>query len=173
MPKAREIEPTVPRALEAVCCQGDGTRPEQSLPPRGRPRRGRPPLDRRRTGLGASRSARGSRLALGPASPHAGDEPGGSARDRRDRPVGRRCAHRARARPHRKQRKSPRAAKIASANAARALHNLRLAQDAADGLLGEVADVDLADIPQMEPVRQRLLEKARAGYEQFLVRGGG
>ena len=62
--------------------------------------------------------------------------------------------------------------KIASNNATRALHNLRLAQDAADGLLGEVADVDLADIPQMEPVRQRLLEKARAGYEQFLVAGG-
>jgi len=59
--------------------------------------------------------------------------------------------------------------KIAIANAAQALQNLRLAQDAADGLLGEVADVDLADIPQMEPVRQRLLEKARAGYEQFLV----
>jgi serine/threonine protein kinase len=59
--------------------------------------------------------------------------------------------------------------KIASTNATRALDNLRLAQDAADGLLGEVADVDLADIPQMEPVRQRLLEKARAGYEKFLV----
>jgi serine/threonine protein kinase/tetratricopeptide (TPR) repeat protein len=62
--------------------------------------------------------------------------------------------------------------KIATANAARALHNLRLAQDAADGLLGEVADVDLADIPQMEPVRQRLLEKAQAGYQQFLVQEG-
>jgi len=59
--------------------------------------------------------------------------------------------------------------RIASTNATRALRNLRLAQDAADGLLGEVADVDLADIPQMEPVRQRLLEKARAGYQQFLV----
>ena len=61
---------------------------------------------------------------------------------------------------------------IASANATRALHNLRLAQDAADGLLGEVAEVDLADIPQMEPVRQRLLEKARAGYQQFMVEEG-
>jgi serine/threonine-protein kinase len=61
---------------------------------------------------------------------------------------------------------------LADANAARALHNLRLAQDAAAGLLAEVADVDLADIPQMEPVRQRLLEKARAGYQQFLVQQG-
>ncbi|MFI5456217.1 MAG: protein kinase [Isosphaerales bacterium] len=57
-------------------------------------------------------------------------------------------------------------------NAARALHNLRLAQSAADDLLGEVADVELADIPQMEPVRQRLLEKARAGYQQFLAQKG-
>ncbi|MGO9466857.1 MAG: protein kinase domain-containing protein, partial [Isosphaeraceae bacterium] len=59
--------------------------------------------------------------------------------------------------------------KIARNNATRALHNLRLAQDAADGLLGEVAEVDLADIPQMEPVRQRLLEKARDRYQQFMV----
>ena len=62
--------------------------------------------------------------------------------------------------------------KIAVANAAAALQNLRLAQDAADGLLGEVADVELADIPQMEPVRKRLLEKARAGYQQFLAQQG-
>ncbi len=62
---------------------------------------------------------------------------------------------------------------IASANAAQALHNLRLAQDAADGLLTEVADVDLAEIPQMEPVRLRLLEKAKGGYSQFLVQKGG
>ncbi len=60
---------------------------------------------------------------------------------------------------------------IARNNATRALQNLRLAQDAADILLGEVADVDLADIPQMEPVRRRLLEKARGGYEQFMVEG--
>ncbi len=59
--------------------------------------------------------------------------------------------------------------KIARNNATRAMHNLRLAQDAADGLLGEVAEVDLADIPQMEPVRQRLLEKARDRYQQFMV----
>ena len=62
--------------------------------------------------------------------------------------------------------------KIAEANAATALQNLRLAQNAADGLLGEVADVDLAEIPQMEPVRKRLLEKARAGYQQFLSQKG-
>jgi serine/threonine-protein kinase len=58
------------------------------------------------------------------------------------------------------------------AQSRRALHNLRLAQDAADRLLGEVADVDLADIPQMERVRQSLLEKAREGYQQFLVQKG-
>ena len=36
----------------------------------------------------------------------------------------------------------------------------------------EVADVDLAEIPQMEPVRLRLLEKAKGGYSQFLVQKG-
>ena len=43
---------------------------------------------------------------------------------------------------------------------------------AADGLLAEVADVDLADIPQMEPVRKRLLEKAMEGYREFLTQKG-
>lgn len=57
---------------------------------------------------------------------------------------------------------------LAEANAERAIQNLRLAQNAADGLLAEVADVDLADIPQMETVRRRLLEKAQAGYTEFL-----
>jgi eukaryotic-like serine/threonine-protein kinase len=61
---------------------------------------------------------------------------------------------------------------LAIANAETAQRNFRLAQNAADGLLGEVADVDLADIPQMEPVRKRLLEKARAGYQQFLAQKG-
>ncbi|HKI21381.1 MAG TPA: hypothetical protein VKA15_26035, partial [Isosphaeraceae bacterium] len=36
----------------------------------------------------------------------------------------------------------------------------------------EVADVDLAEIPQMEPVRLRLLEKAKGGYSQFLIQQG-
>ncbi len=62
--------------------------------------------------------------------------------------------------------------RIASANATRALHNLRLAQDAADGLMGEVADVDLADIPQMEPVRERLLERVATIYRQFMAQNG-
>jgi serine/threonine protein kinase len=61
---------------------------------------------------------------------------------------------------------------LASENAARAIANLRLAQDAADGLLGEVGDVDLADIPQMEPVRKRLLEKARVSYQHFAIEAG-
>ena len=38
-----------------------------------------------------------------------------------------------------------------------------------DDLLTQVADVDLAEIPQMEPVRRRLLEKARDGYEKLRV----
>jgi eukaryotic-like serine/threonine-protein kinase len=61
---------------------------------------------------------------------------------------------------------------IAVASANQAVHNLRLAQNAADGLLAEVADVDLADIPQMEPVRKRLLEEAMEGYREFLTQKG-
>ena len=62
--------------------------------------------------------------------------------------------------------------KIAVANEAQALKLMRLAQDSADTLLAEVADVDLAEIPQMESVRKRLLEKARGSYEQFLTYEG-
>ncbi len=159
LPKAREIDPTVPRALEAVCCKAMALEP-------------------------------GNRY------PHADDLAEDVRRWIVDEPV---SVHRdppaVRAmrwgRRHRTLATSLAALvatavialsvgvvltdslrKIARNNATRALHNLRLAQDAADGLLGEVADVDLADIPQMEPVRQRLLEKARAGYEQFMVDGG-
>ncbi len=59
--------------------------------------------------------------------------------------------------------------RIAVANETQALRLMRLAQDSADTLLAEVADVDLAEIPQMESVRKRLLEKARDSYEQFLT----
>jgi serine/threonine protein kinase len=57
--------------------------------------------------------------------------------------------------------------RLAVSNAQSATRNMKRAQDAADTLLAEVGDVDLAEIPQMESVRKRLLEKARAGYEQF------
>ena len=83
--------------------------------------------------------------------------------DRRERGAGSRTSS---VRSRRERRK------IATENAAQALINLRLAQNAADQLLGEVADQELTEIPQMEPVRQRLLEKARAGYEQFLAQKG-
>ena len=58
--------------------------------------------------------------------------------------------------------------KTADTNAQRARDNFKLAYEAADSLLTEVGDVDLADIPQMERVRRRLLEKARVKYETFL-----
>ena len=48
----------------------------------------------------------------------------------------------------------------------------RLAADAADHLLIEVGEVDLADIPQMEPIRRRLLEKAYENYGKFLGQKG-
>lgn len=53
-------------------------------------------------------------------------------------------------------------------NEAEAERNLQAACIGTDSLLTEVADVDLADIPQMEPVRRRLLEKAMASYRKFL-----
>lgn len=52
-------------------------------------------------------------------------------------------------------------------NEKEATKNFQVALDAADTLLGEVADVDLAEIPQMESVRAMLLTKAQKRYEQF------
>jgi serine/threonine protein kinase/tetratricopeptide (TPR) repeat protein len=161
--KAREIEPTVPRALEAICSKA------MAHDPGNRYRRvedlaedvrrwivdepvsvHRDPLAVRVLRWGRRHRTLATTLAALLATAVIGLSIGvvliGHERDRTET-----------------QRV------IASNNATRALYNLRLAQDADDGLLGEVADVDLADIPQMEPVRARLLEKARAGYEQFLV----
>jgi len=55
----------------------------------------------------------------------------------------------------------------AKENARKAQESLRVACEGLDRLLTEVADVDLADIPQMEPVRRRLLEEAREKYEKL------
>jgi serine/threonine-protein kinase len=43
------------------------------------------------------------------------------------------------------------------------------AQDAVDQMLTEVAEVELADMPQMQAVRRTLLEKARNVYVRFLA----
>ena len=172
LPRARELEPTVPRALEAICARrwhltgatvtaarktlprtfADGSSTSRSSVYRDRFAVRLLRWGRRHRTLATSlaRSVLTTVIGLSVGVVLVGAERAAPkpAEDRRE------------------QRK------IATANATRALHNLRLAQDAADGLLGEVADVDLADIPQMEPVRQRLLEKARAGYQQFLVEEG-
>jgi serine/threonine-protein kinase len=60
----------------------------------------------------------------------------------------------------------------AEASAAEARANFRLARHASDAMLTEVGAVDLADVPQMEPVRRGLLEKARSGYRELLARYG-
>ncbi len=163
IPRAREIEPSVPRALEAVCSKAMARRPDDRYARvedlAEDVRRWivdepvsvhRDPLAVRVLRWGRRHRTLASSLAALLVTAVIGLSVGvvliGRERDRTE-------AQRV----------------IASNNAERALHNMRLAQDADDGLLGEVADVDLADIPQMEPVRQRLLEKARAGYEQFLV----
>jgi serine/threonine-protein kinase len=50
----------------------------------------------------------------------------------------------------------------------RAENNFRLAGNAVDRMLTEVGAVELADVPQMEPIRARLLDEASRFYEEFL-----
>ena len=45
--------------------------------------------------------------------------------------------------------------------------NYRLARRAVDEMLTQLGEVDLADVPQMEPVRARMLREAKAFYEQL------
>ena len=173
-PRPHELEPTAPRALEAVCGKA------MAIKPSDRYRRAEDLAeDVRRWIVDEPVSVYRDPFAVRvlrwvQAPPNAGDEPGGAVLlTVIGLSVGVVLIEQ-RARPHARAAKiaDEPSDKIASDNATRALQNLRLAQDAADGLLGEVADVDLADIPQMEPVRKRLLEKARAGYQQFLVQEG-
>ena len=127
-------------------------------------------MDRRRARHRLSRPLCSPSLALGKAPSNVGDEPGERRRSLRIRPVDRRRSDRASPSSYGSSEKTRRRAALDCRRQRQArLRNLQLAQDAADGLLGEVADVDLADIPQMEPVRRRLLEKARLSYQQFVV----
>jgi tetratricopeptide (TPR) repeat protein len=50
--------------------------------------------------------------------------------------------------------------------------NFRLALAAVDEMLTEVGAVDLADVPQMEPVREKVLQRAVGFFQQFLARRG-
>jgi eukaryotic-like serine/threonine-protein kinase len=54
----------------------------------------------------------------------------------------------------------------------RAEANFRKARAAVDEMLTQVGQEDLADIPRMEPVRERLLGKALAFYQGFLRENG-
>ncbi len=54
----------------------------------------------------------------------------------------------------------------------RAQANFRKARAAVDEMLTQVGQEDLADIPRMEPVRERLLGKALAFYQGFLRENG-
>jgi serine/threonine protein kinase len=49
-----------------------------------------------------------------------------------------------------------------------AVANLRKARDAVDQMLTKVSEIDLARVPQMEPVRRALLEKALRFYQGIL-----
>jgi tetratricopeptide (TPR) repeat protein len=48
--------------------------------------------------------------------------------------------------------------------------NFKLAMAAVNGLLTEVGDADLVDVPGFEPVRKRLLGKALGFYQDFLTK---
>jgi eukaryotic-like serine/threonine-protein kinase len=187
LPKAREVEPTVPRALEAVCAKALAHDMRQRYP-RAEDlaedvRRWlldesvsvyRDPIGVRLTRWGRRHRTLATTLGALLVTAVVGLTVGVILIDRER---GRTEAQRKIADKNRETAEEQRTIaeaqrEAAKANAARALQNLRLAQDAADGLLGEVGDVELAEIPQMEPVRQRLLEKARAGYQQFLVEQG-
>jgi len=57
----------------------------------------------------------------------------------------------------------------ADAQRQRAESNFARAQKAVDVLLTQVAEEDLLDVPDLEPVRRRLLESALSFYEEFLT----
>ena len=59
---------------------------------------------------------------------------------------------------------------IALRSKTEAQDSLRVACQGLDDLLTEVADVDLAEIPQMQSVRRLLLQKARDGYDNLRIR---
>jgi serine/threonine protein kinase/Flp pilus assembly protein TadD len=60
----------------------------------------------------------------------------------------------------------------AQAQAQQARENLRLARQAVDEMLTQVAQVSLAEVPEMGPVRKALLEKALLFYQGFLQQRG-
>jgi serine/threonine protein kinase len=61
---------------------------------------------------------------------------------------------------------------LASRQQQRAETHLRQAREAVDQMLTEVGNKTLRSLPQMEPVRRALLEKALKFYERFLVQEG-
>jgi serine/threonine protein kinase len=65
-----------------------------------------------------------------------------------------------------------RAARREAEQRRQAEENFRDALDVVDHLLTEVAEVDLVNVPQMEPVRKKLLLRARRYYEKFLEERG-
>lgn len=58
---------------------------------------------------------------------------------------------------------------LAQAQRGRAEANFRRAQDAVDQMLTEVSEKSLAEIPQAQPVRRQLLEKAAVFYRELLA----
>jgi tetratricopeptide (TPR) repeat protein len=65
-------------------------------------------------------------------------------------------------------REAVKQAGIADEHRRRAEENFGLARGAVDAMLTEVGEVELADVPQVQPVRERLLAKAQRFYLAFL-----
>src|SRR5262249_24419857 len=64
--------------------------------------------------------------------------------------------------------RAKRAEQLADHRLALATDNLQMAREAVDQMLTQVADKDLVNVPQMEPLRRVLLEKALLFYQRFL-----
>ena len=61
---------------------------------------------------------------------------------------------------------------LIAAEKKRTEENFQLARSTVEEMLTKVGEVDLADIPQMEPVRRDLLERAMVFYRDFLKKPG-
>ena len=151
-PAPRAVNPAVPRALEAVCLKAMANPPEGRYP---------------------------SAAALADDIEHwLADEPVSAYRD----PLAVRLSRWA------KRHKTPviaaaavLLASVAGLSAfsvliererARTEANFRLARSSVEEMLTELGEFELADVPQMEPVRAKMLRKAAVFYDKFLAEHG-
>ena len=87
-PPPRRHDPSIDRALEAVCLKAMAHRPADRYASPQVAGRGRRAVDGRRAGVGLARAAIAAGAAVGEAEPHGGDRGGGGAGGRGGGPVG-------------------------------------------------------------------------------------